>query len=279
MVGRFWRVGVAATSFCLIASRVPAQFPPITDPTKEEAKCEFSTGKTLVWFTSVKAKCVGTCIATWRMNNGPYAGCFGPGFTDLAANACVYGPVQGVEAKARAAIVTKCNVAGQDSCPECYPAGQCGTGNPIVNTVESLIDTVTEMIYCLERAELTPTKAQAKCEDGVANTLAKFARLKTKCYEKCNRNMMNGKIASGSCSPPFPADPATQACIFAPLKGAEARAAAAIDKVCANVPGATPPCYVPSFDTGVEWANWFEGLVDFTTSQVACGAPSGAFLN
>jgi hypothetical protein len=62
--------------------------------------------------------------------------------------------------------------------------------------------------------------------------------------------MLKGKIAPNSCDPPSPSDAATQLCLFDSLKGAEAKGAAAIDKVCANVPSATPGCYGTALDTG-----------------------------
>ena len=100
--------------------------------------------------------------------------------------------------------------------------------------------------------------------------LVKFIKAKSKCYEKCNDNMLKGKIAPGSCDPPTPSDPATAACIFDPVKGAEAKAAAAIDKVCATV-GANPACYGTAFDTGAEWVAVVEMALDAQIPTTACG--------
>jgi hypothetical protein len=61
------------------------------------------------------------------------------------------------------------------------------------------------------------------------------------------------------------------------VKGAGAKAAAAIDKKCAAV-GANPACYVPTVDTGAEWVAIVENQVDNSIPDVACGSPSGAFL-
>src|SRR5437899_1033696 len=96
-----------------------------------------------------------------------------------------------------------------------------------------------------------PNKDEAKCETGAGKALVKFVGSKAKRTSKCNQHMLKGAIAPNSCTPPNPSDPATQVCIFDSLKGAEAKAAAAIDKVCANVPGATPGCHAVT--TGAQW--------------------------
>ncbi len=108
-------------------------------------------------------------------------------------------------------------------------------------------------------------------EDGTSKGLVKFIGSKSKCYQKCNLNMLKGKIAPGSCDPPTPSDPATSACIFDPLKGAEAKGAAALDKVCSSVVGATPPCYGSGLDTGAEWIALVESAVDGNIPDIACG--------
>src|SRR5262249_55932847 len=100
----------------------------------------------------------------------------------------------------------------------------------------------------------------------------KFVGAKAKCYDKCNANMNKGAIAPGSCNPGAVTDPATQFCISDPLKGAEGKAAAAIDKVCANVAGANPSCYGTALDTGAEWVGLAEPQVDIAPAQIACGA-------
>jgi hypothetical protein len=279
MLGRFGTAVIAAAGFCLMANQVLAQFPPATDPSKGEQKCESSVGKTLSKFVSSKAKCVSKCIGTGRKTSGPYAGCFPP-YSDPTTGACVNDPTKGAEAKARASIVKSCqDQPGKDNCPECYAPSNCTTGNPFVSNTETQVDPFVILIYCTEANTNTPTKDQAKCEDGVSKALTKFVGSKTKCYDKCNQNMNKGKIAPGSCNPPNPADPATFACVKDPVKGAEAKAAAAIDKVCANVPGATPSCYGTSLDQGSEWVNLTETQIDNTTPMVACGSPSGAFVD
>src|SRR5262245_55132910 len=105
MRGRFAMAAAAATGLCLLAGPVQAQFPPVTDPNKDEAKCQKGVGSALVKFVGAKTKCISKCISTARKTSGPYAGCFGPGFTDPTTQTCINDPVKGAESKARAAIV------------------------------------------------------------------------------------------------------------------------------------------------------------------------------
>ena len=50
----------------------------ITDPNKDEAKCQKGTGKALVKFSGAKAKCTSKCLVAQRKISGPYDGCFAP---------------------------------------------------------------------------------------------------------------------------------------------------------------------------------------------------------
>jgi hypothetical protein len=263
----------AATGLCLLAGPVLAQFPPVTDPNKDEAKCQKGTGSALVKFTGAKTKCISKCISTQRKAAVPaYGGCFGPGFTDPTTQACINDPVKGAEPKARAAIVKAC----AKDCPECYTARGpvCTTGEPDVTDTESQIDPFGNLIYCTEAFATTPTKTEAKCEDTVVKSLVKFVGGKVKCYQKCQGNLLKGKIAPGSCDPPA-SDPATQACVAK----AETKAETGIDKVC-EVVGSKPACYgaVGAPIMGAGWVSLVESNIDFRTPITNCGSPSGAFL-
>ena len=261
-----FRTIMAAGLVTLLASTALAQ--PLTDPNKDEAKCETATGKALIKFVGAKAKCSAKCITTARKTSGPYGGCFGPAYTDPLTNACIYDSLKGAASKARAAIVKGCAI----DCPECYLAQDpnlCTTGDPLVATSDTQTNLFGPLLACIEFAGGTPTAVQAKCEDGTSKALTKFVGSKSKCYTKCNQNMLKGAIPPGSCDPPVPTDLATATCIFDPLKGAEAKAAAAIDKVCANVVGATPGCFLQP--TGAGWVGLVESAIDASTPTVACG--------
>lgn len=276
MLHRLRMVVLTATWMGVVVGTAAAQ---ITDPGKDEAKCQKSAGSALVKFVGAKTKCVQKCLGTARKTSGPYAGCFGPGFTDPATNACVFDAKKGAEAKARASIVKACaDAPGKDRCPECFAPSVCTTGEPVVSDTEAQIDPLGAVVFCTEGAGGTPTKDEAKCEDSVAKALTKFVGSKSKCYQKCNDNLLKGKVPPGSCDPPVPSDPATATCVFDPVKGAEAKAAASIDKACAEK-SANPACYGTALDTGAEWVALVEPQVDANIPVTACGSPSGAFLD
>jgi hypothetical protein len=299
MSKRFGTAVIAAAGLCLLARPVPAQ---VTDPSKGEQKCESNTGKTLAKFVGAKGKCISKCMGAQRkvaagggtpdytlcLPKCTDAGCsptIPSSYADVTANACIFDSVKGAEAKAGTSVAKLCNdVPGKDNCPECYSAAQCsasGALNPWVQTTEGDIDApfansqltaFPRLIYCTETGGATPGKDQAKCEDGVTKALAKFVGAKQKCYDKCTTNSYKTGAGRGVCQPPTPVDPAANACIHDPVKGAEAKASAAITKACP-----TPPsCYSAGF------ANTFvsstESKVDQRTPQIACGSPSGAFL-
>ena len=162
---------VAAAGVCLVASMAAAQFPPVTDPNKDEVKCSTGAGKALTKFIGAKAKCGSKCIATARKTMGPYIPCNAP-YTDPATQACVYDPLKGAASKARAAIVKACAV----DCPECYTSQDpnlCSTGDPLVSNSDTQTHAFGPIIYCIENGGNTPTKEQAKCEDGTSKALVK----------------------------------------------------------------------------------------------------------
>jgi hypothetical protein len=283
---------------CVVASSTFAQFPPPPGVTKDEVKCESGAGKALSKFVGSKSKCVQKCLAAQRKAVTPdYSVCQPLAYTDPATNTCIFDPLKGAEAKARAAIVKGC----LKDCPDgasCSSykgaAGACATGNPFVNQVETNLDLFGPQVYCLESgnrlpnpsvAPVTPTKEEAKCEDGLAKALGKFVGAKSKCYDKCNQNAFKGKIDASTdpCAPPA-SDPATQTCIGL----AESKAVLALNKACFTAPAVAPSCYdnsvvVPGLlgrpNNAQGWVDNIEAAVDAQTPSVACGSPSGAFLN
>lgn len=277
MVGWFGKAATAAAGVCLLVTTASAQ-------SKDVQKCETTVGSVLSKFVGSKGKCFSKCIATQRKAVVPaYAGCLPP-YADPTTNACITGSLKGAEAKAGAGIAKACAAAA--SCPTCYSAQECSDAsgaNPWVQTTETNIDApfgpgtgFPNLIYCKEAMNVTPTKDEAKCEDGVQKALVKFVGSKSKCYSKCNASALKSGAGRGVCQPPVPLDAATAACIFDPVKGAEAKAKAAIIKACPTAPS----CYTGG---GAGAANTFvsssETKIDQTTPLVACGSPSGAFLN
>ena len=277
MRANFGLAVIVAAGMSLAAERALAQFPPVTDPTKDEATCETSTGKALTKQVGSISKCASKCITTARKTSGPYGGCFAP-YSDPNTNACINDPLKGANAKAVASITKACTDAPpKDKCPECYGAATCTTGQPFVNTTATLTGLQGPNVYCTENGGGTPSKEVGKCEDGLSKTLTKFVGSLSKCYQKCNQAMLKGKIALDSCDPPTPADPATQTC----LSTARSKANASLDKACFVAPAQAPTCYDGTGtrpNTAAGWTSLVEGIVNGQTPQIACGSPSGAFL-
>jgi hypothetical protein len=229
---------------------------------KDELKCEAGTSKALANFVKAKGKCVQKCLDGQRKVGGPYTECSAP--YGGATATCIQDAKKGAEPKARGAIAKAC----QKDCPDCYAAGgNCPDGSNFVAAVETNVDAAGPLVHCLEAAGMTPTKPQAKCEDGVAKSLTKFTGSKSKCYDKCVDKEFKGKLPPGSCTAGSPSDPKTQQCI----QKAEDKAAESIDKVC-EVSGAKPSCYGPTRDSGDEWVAAVENVVDAQTPLVYCSA-------
>jgi len=77
---------------------------------------------------------------------------------------------------------------------------------------------------------------------------------------------------------PDPTDVPTREC----LAKAVGKAAGSINKACFIAPAVAPSCYdgTPARpNTGAGWAALVKSVVDGQTTQIACGSPSGAFLN
>jgi hypothetical protein len=278
----FGKAATVAAGVCLLVTSASAQ-------SKDVQKCETTTGSVLTKFTGSKGKCFSKCISTQRKTMGPYTDCLPPyGGTTLD---CITGSLKGAEAKAGAGIAKAC--AALTSCPACYVSNPPGAtrctdasgGNPWVQETEQNIDApfgpgtgFPNLIYCTENGGGTPSKDVAKCEDGVQKALVKFVGSKSKCYSKCNSTALKpGGPGRGVCQPPTPLDPTANACVHDPVKGAEAKAKAAIVKACTV---AQPTCYTGTPDqVATTFVSSVETKVDQTTPKVACGSPSGAFLN
>jgi hypothetical protein len=261
-----WMAMAVAAGLTLTISSVTAQSPPAN---KDQLKCQTAVANSLAKFAKSKAKCAQKCLNTARKTSGPYTGCKPPDYTDPETNACIFDPQKGAEAKARAKIGKGCAA----DCPNCYADQSLCDGELFVTAVETEIDSIGVQIYCLEAADTSPTKDQAKCEDAVAKSLAKFLGAKAKCYQKCVTTEFKGKIPANSCAAGSPADVTTQECITK----AETKAVTSIDKVCVTVPG-NPPCYAPD-TSGADWGAIGEGAVDTVAPIVFCGSPSGAFVD
>ena len=192
-----------------------------TPASKDELKCEAGTSKALAKFVRTKGKCVQTCLTRARNDGGPYDACRAPYGGDTAT--CITDPKKGAETKARTSIGKACAKA----CPACYASGgNCPAGAGFVAVTEDHVDDAGPLIHGVEAAGATPTKAEGKCEDGVAKSLIKFTGAKAKCYDTCVDRQFKRKIPSGSCTAGDPSDADTRECVAK----AESKAGESIDK-------------------------------------------------
>jgi hypothetical protein len=225
MIGRFTFVVVAAAAGVGFATLLAyGQVQPGLSKTLQ--KCESGTGSALSKFVGPKTKCITKCVTGGRKTSGPYTDCFTPYGGDTLT--CITGSLKGVEAKGGAAIAKVC--AAADACPICYvnffgDATSCTDASGANAWVEfnepSYVDYFDSVFSCEEGIvgpPATPSKSEAKCEDGVAKALAKGWSAETKCLQKCNANLASGKI-TGSCDVFIGVtDPATLACMSDPAK-------------------------------------------------------------
>jgi hypothetical protein len=274
---RFLTAIVVAAGLCMTVTSSHAQALP-----KDKAKCESGAGKSLSKFTKSKSSCISKCITTARKASGPFGGCFAP-YTDSTTNMCIKGSLKGAEAKSGAAIAKVCAAAA--SCPLCYVSEFTSTActdasglNPFVQFAEGLLDLFGPNLYCVESGGGTPSKTDAKCEDGLTKNLVKYAQSKAKCYDKCQTaaNKAGKSFAQHGCFPPA-SDSTTDSCISTAMS----KIAPKIDQACFTAPATFPSCYDGSLtrpNTTAGWLTLTENAVDATTKRTNCGSPSGAFV-
>jgi hypothetical protein len=253
-------LAAALTAGLSLAAPAVAQ---TTPDNKDALKCQTNQAKNSEKFVGSKAKCAMKCLVAARKTSGPYTACQPPGFTDPATNTCI----SNAQAKASAAIAKGC----ANDCPDCYAddsPSNCPDGDGFIQNANNQVNAFGPLVFCLEAAGNTPTKEQAKCEDGVAKALVKYVAAFGKAVAKCVTNDFNAKIPDGACafSGTTVPDPATQTA----LDTAQTKAIAAIDKVCASA-GANPACYGTAFDTGQEWTNLVESVLAGAQGNSYCG--------
>ena len=238
------------------------------DLSADEVKCQLGTSLAVSKFITDKAKCLTKCEQGARKTpplnpssdcQPPYAGPTG----DCVARA---------ESKATGLEQSKC----AKDCPECYMNADCAAdASARIADTESNVDTLRLLVYCDDSGSGDGlTKAEAKCADTVAKTLANFAKAKLLCFSKCRKDEDKLKVPVGSCDPP-PSDQKTSDCI----QKATDKATAAIDKQCessVNSKADKPDCYTL---TSAQWANAVEMAVDDGQANLYCGSPSAAFVD
>jgi hypothetical protein len=262
----FVRFGALAMVATVAANVVP--MPAFAQPTAGEYRCGAGNAKTFERFILRKSKCVQRCVTHARRSSQLYGDCFAP--FDESTASCIFDPVTGAEARARASIVRACT----DGCPACYNPNVCTTGEPSVGNVELQLDILANsFVYCVEGAGATSSPAEAACEDAVSRAVSDFGAARIRCYARCFASVYarscptctTGQQPVGVCNPPV-SDPRTAACIAR----AEAKATALIDASCSAV-GANPACYVNGFGTGAAWVGFMAAALDGQVLNVSCG--------
>jgi hypothetical protein len=235
------------------------------DLTDGEVKCQLATAKAIEKFVGSKAKCLIKCQGALRKGDTT-RDCTPPGF-DAVTQTCV----TTAEDKAKAGELKKCS---GDNCPECYAGGvnNCqDDADARVADTENQVDAFVPLVWCDDSASGDGlNSAEAKCQDAVAKNGAGLVKKMGKCYQKCRAAEHKGTVAAGACNPPT-SDATTQTCISA----AKAKAAAGIDKKCAD----DPDCYSVALQSGSGWANLIGIAIDGAQADTYCGSPSGAFLD
>jgi hypothetical protein len=276
MIKRFAVVAVVAAGVCFTASQAMAVFD------KNTQKCESTVGKESSKQVDKQVKCVNKCLKAERklgMGVADFSGCLASPPTDP----CITDPVKGPAAKASAKIGKICG-KGPEYCPDCYQDGtpiSCADGQPQVDTNTTLTATQGPAVFCIEynvgAYDGVPTKEEAKCEDTAAKELSKLVKGINKCYDKCDKNALNGKIPFDACAPTLGATPPlTDQATIDCLTKISTKEAEKIDKKCGDV-GASPACW-GGLD-GAGWVSLISTIVGGQTGGIACGSPSGAFLN
>lgn len=275
MVRKFGMAVMVAAGLCFVGSQAMAQ--DANDFTKDENKCESGAGKALGKQVGAQSKCVDKCVKAQRKLglSADYSSCLSLAPTDP----CITDPLKGSAAKAQASIVKGCT----KDCPACYSGTECTNGQPFVSTTQSLVATQGGLVYCVESNgglnNGVPDKAQAKCEDDTAKNLVKWVGTINKCYGKCTKDAQAAKIPYNACAPALGAGapPPTDLKLLDCLSKGALKTASAIDKSCSTIPAG---CYnAPMGLNGTQWTALVKSLVDGQTPAIACGSPSGAFLN
>jgi hypothetical protein len=119
----------------------------------------------------------------------------------------------------------------------------------------------------------TGPKDEVKCQSGVSKTTCTFFKKKAKCISKCVKTQRKSSGPYAGCFAPY-ADPATNACIMDPSKGAEPKAEAKIIKLCSKD---CPECgtYPSTCATGNPAVSSAETVITGFAPQVWCTENGG----
>ena len=226
----------------------------------DEAKCQLGTSLEVGKFIRAKGQCLDSCQHHAFEGSGNAADCVPPYGGSTA------GCVTSSEAESAGKIQKSC---AQD-CPECYSGGDCSVdADARIDDAELHVEALAADIFCDDSASPDGlTLSEHKCARTVRKFVTQFAAAKIKCYAKCRKDELSGKIAAGSCTPPS-TDAKTQACI----DKWETKTAFVIDKKCelsVNPSADKPECGSYPLRDGAAWVVAEEAAVDARLPSLFC---------
>lgn len=231
---------------------------------KGELQCQIGTSQAVGKFIRAKAQCIDNCRKI------AFAGGEVPDCSPPYDSGPIQGCVQAAESQAGGDMQSSC---AQD-CPECYAGGDCQVDSDTrVADAEAHVDAVAAEAFCDDTASADGlTLSEFKCQRTVRKVIAHFAATKLKCFAKCRKGEIGGKIPPGSCTQPV-SDTKTQECIAR----AEAKTAFLIDKKCdqdVNPSADAPECAPYDTRTGTDWVAAEEAAVDAIAPGLFCDDPT-----
>jgi hypothetical protein len=225
-----------------------------------ELRCQIGTSETVGEFIRSKAQCIENCRKS-AFANGESPDCSPP-----YDSAPLQGCVTASEGQAGGEMQSAC---AQD-CPECYAGGDCSVDSATrVTDAEAHVDALAAEAFCDDTASTDGlTLSEFKCQRTVRKVVTHFAAAKLKCFAKCRKGEIGGKLQDGSCSQPV-SDTKTQECI----SRAEVKTAFLINKKCESAinPSADKPECAP-YDSrvGADWVAAEEAVVDAMAPSLFC---------
>jgi hypothetical protein len=218
----------------------------------DEMICQLGTAITLGKFEAKKMSCIASCWGD-AFGGGNPADCVPP------YGGATFGCINSAENGTNGAIQKKCN---QD-CPECYTGGDCPADRDArIAAMEAHVEALAADVFCDDSGSGDGlTVSELKCQVVVAKAVTKFGAKKLKCYARCRKLEVSGKIPAGSCTPPA-ADPKTSECIAK----YETKTALIIGGKCLD----EPECGSYPANDGAAWIAAEEAAVDAEHASLFC---------
>jgi hypothetical protein len=161
--------------------------------------------------------------------------------------------------------------SGSAHCPLCYGCPAPGTGSYLyllqvhetqIAPAEAAVEALGEALVCDDGASADGlTDAERSCRRGVALGFAAYVKKRGLCLQRCRNKEARGKLPSGACTPPAPADAATVACV--------GRATAALARRFARCVDA-PECLAPPETLQAS----LDASLDESDGRAYCAMPS-----